>query len=240
MELTFEKFKKYLNEIEDNILSHRRFYRKPSEMAKSMVELLSGVTNDEYGFIHHWVYELNFGKCAAIQMIMGKDGEAVAIETVEDLWRLLNSEETSMNIKEVQQDLFTVPQGYYLAHCISGDYALGAGIAKAFDANYNMKFKLHRDFAIPEGEKFANVGRALLVDNVFNLVTKQRCFHKPTYDTLYQTLEDMREQCENFNIDKLAMPLIGCGLDQLEWDKVKDVIEDVFGDTDIEILICRL
>ena len=199
-----------------------------------------GVTNDEYGFIHHWVYELNFGKCSAIQMIMGKDGEAVAIETVEDLWRLLNSEEKKVNINEVQQDLFTVPQGYYLAHCISGDYALGAGIAKAFDANYNMRFKLHRDFAIPEGEKFANVGRALLVDNVFNLVTKQRCFHKPTYDTLYQTLEDMREQCENFNIDKLAMPLIGCGLDQLEWDKVKDVIEDVFGDTDIEILICRL
>ena len=27
--------------------------------------------------------------------------------------------------------MFTVPQGYYLAHCISGDYALGAGIAVA-------------------------------------------------------------------------------------------------------------
>ena len=42
MELTFEKFKKYLNEIEDSILSHRRFYRKTPDMAKSMVELLSG------------------------------------------------------------------------------------------------------------------------------------------------------------------------------------------------------
>ena len=241
MELTFEKFKKYLNEIEENLALHRTYFNcKTPNLANSMVELLSGVTNDECGFIYHWVYTLNFGKCSSIQMMFGKNGEAVAIETVEDLWRLLNSEEMSMNIKEVQQDLFTVPQGYYLAHCISGDYALGAGIAKAFDANYNMRFKLHRDFAIPEGEKFANVGRALLVDNVFNLVTKQRCFHKPTYDTLYQTLEDMREQCENFNIDKLAMPLIGCGLDQLEWDKVKDVIEDVFGDTDIEILICRL
>ena len=38
-----------------------------------------------------------------------------------------------MIITEVTQDLFTVPQGYYLAHCISGDYALGAGIAKVFD-----------------------------------------------------------------------------------------------------------
>lgn len=75
---------------------------------------------------------------------------------------------------------------------------------------------------------------------LFNLVTKERCFHKPTYDTLYDTLVDMREQCEDFDITKLAMPLIGCGLDKLEWDKVKDVIEDVFENTNIEILICIL
>lgn len=145
-----------------------------------------------------------------------------------------------MTINEINGDLFRVPQGYYLAHCISGDYALGAGIAKKFDAEYNMRFKLFRDYAIPDGEKSANVGRALLVDNVFNLVTKERCFHKPTYDTLYDTLVDMREQCEDFDITRLAMPLIGCGLDKLEWDKVKDVIEDVFENTNIEILICIL
>ena len=103
-----------------------------------------------------------------------------------------------------------------------------------------MRFKLFRDYAIPDGEKSANVGRALLIDNVFNLVTKERCFHKPTYDTLYDTLVDMREQCEDFDITRLAMPLIGCGLDKLEWDKVKDVIEDVFENTNIEILICIL
>ena len=145
-----------------------------------------------------------------------------------------------MTINEINGDLFRVPQGYYLAHCISGDYALGAGIAKKFYAEYNMRFKLFRDYAIPDGEKSANVGRALLVDNVFNLVTKERCFHKPTYDTLYDTLVDMREQCEDFDITRLAMPLIGCGLDKLEWDKVKDVIEDVFENTNIEILICIL
>lgn len=50
----------------------------------------------------------------------------------------------------------------------------------------------------------------------------------------------MREQCEDFAITKLAMPLIGCGLDKLVWEQVKDVIEDVFEETDIEILICRL
>ena len=145
-----------------------------------------------------------------------------------------------MIIREEKRDLFTVPQGYYLAHCISGDYALGAGIAKQFVEVYNMRFKLHKNFPIPDGEKFANVGSALLIDNVFNLVTKARCFHKPTYDSLYETLIDMREQCEELDITKLAIPYIGCGLDKLQWDKVSDVIEDVFEDTDIEILACSL
>ena len=140
------------------------------------------------------------------------------------------------------KDLFTVPQGYYLAHCISADYALGAGIAKQFDEVYNMKAKLHRDYEIPLGQKYDDdvIGNALLVDNVFNLVTKARCFHKPTYDTLYEALWDMKGQCQEFEVQKLAMPLIGCGLDSLDWDRVQDIIEDVFDDMDINILVCAL
>lgn len=145
-----------------------------------------------------------------------------------------------MNFKEETRDLFTVPQGYYLAHCISGDYSLGAGIAAQFVDIYNMRYKLHRNYPIPDGEKFVNVGEALLVDNVFNLVTKDRVYHKPTYDTLIETLEDMKEQCENLDIDKIAMPRIGCGLDGLSWDTVEEIIKEVFEDTDMEILICTL
>lgn len=144
-----------------------------------------------------------------------------------------------MTIRTEIMDLFTVPQGYYLAHCISGDYALGAGIAKQFVENYNMRFKLHKNYPIPDGEKFTNVGQALLVDNVFNLVTKARVFHKPTYETLYNTLCDMRVQCEDLDITKLAIPLLGCGLDRLDWEQVLDIIEDVFDGMDIEILVCK-
>ena len=145
-----------------------------------------------------------------------------------------------MTFTEEQKDLFTVPQGYYLAHCISGDYALGAGIAKQFVDVYNMRYKLHRFFPIPMGSKFANLGSALLIDNVFNLVTKERVFHKPTYESLKATLEDVRDQCIELDITKLAMPLIGCGLDRLEWDNVKDIILEVFNETEIDILVCRL
>lgn len=143
-------------------------------------------------------------------------------------------------IKEIEQDLFVMSKEYYLAHCISGDYALGAGIAKQFNNVYDMRSKLRKIYPIPEGNIFANVGKALLVDNVFNLVTKQRYFQKPTYNELRNTLIDMREQCKRLGISKLAVPLLGCGLDRLQWDRVKEILNDVFSDVDIEILVCKL
>ena len=142
-----------------------------------------------------------------------------------------------MTYSEVKGSLFLAPQGNYLAHCISGDYALGAGIATVFDSIYDMRYKLRKNYPIPNDEKYANVGEALLIDNVFNLVTKPRCYHKPTYDTLRETLEDMRNQCDMFDIEHLAMPKIGCGLDGLDWNIVREMIQDVFAETDINITV---
>ena len=141
-----------------------------------------------------------------------------------------------MTITIENKDLFTIEQGYYLAHCISADFALGAGIAKAFDSIYNMRFKLFRQY--PDYEYHG--GDAILVDNVFNLVTKWKCWHKPTYDSLREALEMMREQLEFMSVTKLAMPWIGCGLDRLQKDKVYNIICEVFADMDIEIVICEL
>ena len=33
--------------------------------------------------------------------------------------------------------------------------------------------------------------------------------------------------------------MIGCGLDRLEWEKVSAIIQEVFSDTGMEILVCR-
>lgn len=141
-----------------------------------------------------------------------------------------------MNITVENKDLFTVPQGYYLAHCISADFALGAGIAKTFDKVYNMRFKLFRDY---DGYEYEG-GDALLIDNVFNLVTKPKCYHKPTYESLRESLEVMKRIMEVSAITKLAIPKLGCGLDRLSWDEVYDIICEVFEDTDVEILICEI
>ena len=141
-----------------------------------------------------------------------------------------------MTITIEKKDLFTMPQGYYLAHCISADFALGAGIAKTFDKVYNMRFKLFRNYDNYE----YHGGDALLIDNVFNLVTKAKYWHKPTYDSLRESLEMMREWIEFLNVTKLAMPRIASGLDRLNWDQVYDIICEVFEDMDIEIVICEI
>ena len=141
-----------------------------------------------------------------------------------------------MNITVEKRDLFTVPQGYYLAHCISADFALGAGIAKTFDEVYNMRFKLFKTYDNYQYEG----GDALPIDNVFNLVTKPKCYHKPRYEAVREALEVMKEIMINLDTTKLAMPKIAAGLDRLEWSKVYDIICEVFEETDVEILICEL
>lgn len=144
-----------------------------------------------------------------------------------------------MIIREENRDLFTAPQGYYLVHCITGDFSLGAGIAKKVNEIYNMRNKLKNDYG-PIFTEDTYVGEALIVDNVFNLVLKKNPNKKAKYKKLRQCLEDMKIEMENNLITKVAMPKIACGHEGLEWERVREVIEEVFEDTNVEILVCSL
>ena len=144
-----------------------------------------------------------------------------------------------MTIREENRDLLTAPQGYYLAHCITADFSLGAGVAKKIDEVYNMRNKLILDYE--DSDSYAcYVGKVLLIDNVFNLVLKKNPTKKAKYKKLRHTLENMKDEMEANLITKVAMPKIGCGHEGLEWSRVREIIEEVFDDTDIEILICSL
>lgn len=143
--------------------------------------------------------------------------------------------------KEEKRDLFSVPDDYYLAHCISADFALGKGITVEFNKRFNMKQKLKDEFLNFIDEymhRYKLDAECILIDRVLNLVTKERYYQKPTYNSMKQALEMMKVVCKANDIHKVAMPKIGCGLDRLEWDKVSEIIQDVFKDTDIEILVC--
>ena len=138
-----------------------------------------------------------------------------------------------MIYKEIHKNIFTIDKSYYLAHCVASDFYMGAGIAVLFQKKFSLRNKLK------QSSLNKSPGSCILIGRVFNLITKSRSNGKPTYNTLTSSIKEMKISCDNLNISKLVMPKIGCGLDRLQWGKVKEIIQDIFKDSNIEILICK-
>ena len=147
-----------------------------------------------------------------------------------------------MIYKEEIRDLFSVSDDYYLAHCISADFGMGKGIVIEFNKRFDMKRKLQTCFNGYLKEFVENDYKSdcLMMGRVFNLITKERYWHKPTYSTIRGALEMMRKLAIENDVKKIAMPIVGCGLDRLQWDKVSEIIKEVDKNIDIEILVCKV
>ena len=141
-----------------------------------------------------------------------------------------------MTISIVNKDILQIDMNkYMIAHCISGDFTLGAGLAKKINEKYDMCNKLKDRFQYENG-KYG----AYLIDGIFNLVTKDTYKDKSTYDGLKKALEDMKVNLYYLNIKNIAIPKLGCGKDKLEWNVVEGMLHDVFDDMDINIEVCVL
>ena len=154
-----------------------------------------------------------------------------------------------MELIEKQMDLFTLGQQYILAHCISADAgtnpkAMGLGIVVQFNKLYDTKTKITEAVSKMRKEELGKIEVGDCVINkysdrvVCNLITKNVYYGKPTYDTLKKSLLNLKAFMIQNSYKYLGMPKIGCGLDKLQWEKVKLLINEVFGNTDIEIVVC--
>lgn len=145
-----------------------------------------------------------------------------------------------MTLKEIKIDLFEYEptmQNFYYLHCVSRDFALGLGIAKSFRNKFNLTKEV-----LTKGIIFNNLS---LTSNVFNLITKSKYWQKPTYDSLRNALISVKKTIFALNGNntkdiQLIMPKIGCGLDKLMWKNVKNIIKEIFDDTELDIVICYL
>ena len=147
-----------------------------------------------------------------------------------------------MIYKEEIRDLFAVDDSYYLMQCISADFAMGAGIAVEFNKRFNTRTELMGRF---KGDSISLWdsgihGYNILQGRVLNLITKRNYWEKPTYDTLRNALNQAKTCCQIHRINKIALPTIGCGLDKLDWNNVKEMIKEIFEDTDVAIEVYYL
>lgn len=93
------------------------------------------------------------------------------------------------------------------------------GIAVEFQKRFNLRIQL---MSLPEEKRIHPT--CICINHVYNLITKERYYHKPSLDTVRVALEKMREQLLEHGVNKIAMPRIGSGLDGLPWLSVKEII----------------
>lgn len=143
-----------------------------------------------------------------------------------------------------KEDIFNYigEEGAHFVQCISADFACGAGIAVDFNKYFDIKNQLLFHYKrIWKGKGYCI---KIPLIPVFNLVTKQYYYQKPTMNTMIQALLDFHSfyTKERMTSDActIYMPKIGCGLDKLKWMDIEEAIKEIFKDTDINIVVCYL
>ncbi len=143
-----------------------------------------------------------------------------------------------MSIIEINNDIFDeinkIKDIYLLVHCMNISLSTSKGIVIEIEKRFKIKEKIKEKY----DKKDIIIGSCLITDNVANLITKNRVYDKPTYESLTNCLKNLYNYCNENNIKTLIMPKIGCGLDRLNWDKVKKILIDIF--KNFNIIVCYL
>ena len=133
--------------------------------------------------------------------------------------------------KEIKGNIFTKDKNVksvWFVQCISRDLKMGAGIAVSFNREFNTKYLAMSRWELLSEDTRKKI-KCLRVDRVFNLITKEKYYNKPTLKTMEDALRDLAHNIETMiragkYIKEIRFPLIGCGLDKLYWQDVKSLL----------------
>lgn len=123
-----------------------------------------------------------------------------------------------------------------LAHCVSSDFHMGAGIAVQFKEKFGDPLLLGVS-KVPVGHVVAMEHPQIKNAMIFHMVTKEKFWKKPTLQSVEVALTSTRDMALFYDISEISMPKIACGLDGLHWSKVSKLINDVFFESGIQITI---
>ena len=133
---------------------------------------------------------------------------------------------------EQQQDLFLLPEDYSLAHCIPASINDARGLAYAFRKKFGRLAELKDQLPAPGKTLRLRDGSRYL----FYLVTKDTFHQQPSYRDVWDALVSLREHVLECDVQKLAMPKIECS--HLDWRIIRNMVEILFKDTEVQILVC--
>ena len=142
--------------------------------------------------------------------------------------------------------IFRFSSGHFLdspnsiAHCVSSDLAMRKGLASTIACCYPalQQMRFYSPKCIPPGTLVAYYD-ASRNRFVYNLVTKRRFFHKPTYDTFQLSLLALKQHILRHNIKEISVPRLGSGYDRLHWPTVLALLYQVFSNINVAINIVQ-
>lgn len=142
-----------------------------------------------------------------------------------------------MKYNEKIKDIFKVKNVDAVIQCIAQDAGMGAGIAVMFDKRYpGMKMALREmDLQYPTVEVW---DKKETRPDVINMITKPVSYRPPTFDDFDETMHQVRQIVIANQYKTLAMPMIGAGLDKLNWKtQVLPSIHHHLDDLEIELTV---
>ena len=126
-----------------------------------------------------------------------------------------------------------------IGHCISTDAKMSKRFSELLSEQNARLRDACRRTKIMTGQTFPFWDR---VGNryVFNLVTKTKYLEKHNLPTISSPLEEMKSHARLYGISTIAIPKIGRGIDQMNWQEVVKLLIDTFAYSDIRIVVYTL
>lgn len=143
------------------------------------------------------------------------------------------------DFSEDGMDLLSVPVIFKIVHTINADLSYaeerwngGDTLAKNIDKFFKIREALD-DLSSIDWE----VGEVINTSVVYHLLTKADRYDTVKYQNINKCLETLKKVASQNGDYYLAFPKICCGQDRMEWDKVKELIEMQFGNTEFQIIL---
>ena len=145
-------------------------------------------------------------------------------------------------IQYTKGDLLSAPTEA-LVNAVNTVGVMGKGIALQFKKAYPHNFKVYHKAC---KDKTFDIGQVLVVREstiegekcIVNFPTKKHWRGKSKYEFIETGLEALATAIEEYEIESIAIPALGCGYGGLEWEKVKALIEKYLSDLEeVEVLV---
>ena len=124
-----------------------------------------------------------------------------------------------------------------IAHCVSRDLYMGAGVAKQIREKFGRIEELKEQEIGVGGVAVLSIGPGRFI---YNLVTKEKFSDKPSLWSIRESIKEMRTHSIENNIDIISMPRIASGLDKMDWNEVLKILNKLFKSSDIIIRVYTL